>query len=458
MSAKRLLIYLVILAAAVGGWLYSRQQDESRQTVELAKSKIVNMANPLSINAVELSGQGYPKAVRIERHEKEHAWRMVRPVDYPADALVVGRLIDVVLGARSKKTLAKPGPLKDFGLDPPQARIKLDAKKGGGVEILVGNLSPTNKYFYAAPAAGKPVWFLPAKERSGLIRTLFDLRDKSVLDFVVDDVNGVDIELDGKKITLERAGKGDQRQWRFADGGQASQDAVEDWLYQVHGLRAKDFIDSGIDLKKMGLAEPKGRITLSMVKGPDKGLLLGGPAPGTDEHYVNRLSGGPVLVVKGRSLARLATTRKKLAERRIWKIDRTKVVSLEVNRGGKSLAWAKDLGDWRRTKPAGDKKSGEAASLFVWDLADLKWERILPPGNYGLDNPEAVIKVKVVRPQAEKAGEANADLLVLTLGKPDGKSHLVPASVSGDKRVFGLDAGILAKIPSGPKPPGKEDK
>ncbi len=453
MSGKRLLIYLLVLAAVVGGWLYSRQQGDKQESAKLAKAKIVSIADPLGINTVELSGQEYPKAVRIERREKKHAWRMIRPVDCTADSLVVGRLIDVVLAAHSKKTLDKPGPLKDYGLDPPQARVKLTTKSGSKADILVGYLSPTGKYFYAAPAGGGPVWMLPASQRSGLIRTLFDLRDKTVLDFVVDDVTGVDIELGGKKITLERVGKGDDRQWRFADGGKASTDAVADWLYLVHGLRAQDFIDTGIDLKKMGLAEPKGRVTLAMAQGPEKGLLLGGPTKGINERYVARLSGGPVLVVKAASLKGLATSHKKLAERRIWKIDRDKVVELTIDRGGKSLAWAKTEGVWRRSKPPGDEKTGAAGSLFVWDLAELKWEQILPPGDYGLENPQAVIKVKVIRPQAKKPGEATAEQRVLTLGKKDPKTGLVPARVNGDARIFGLDASFLGKIPKGEATP-----
>ncbi len=450
MKPKQVVIWLMVLALAAGLYWFSLHSQEQKERSRDLANRVVALDDPLNVQSLELSGRDYPRPVSIVRQDKKHQWWMQKPVSGLADSLAVGRLIGEVLDARVKKRLTGKLDLAQFGLEPPRIKIVLSDRKGAKSTLLVGDLSPTGQYLYATRPGSDQVWFLEAKIRGSLARPLLDLRDKAALDFVVADVVKLSFQLGGMKgpITVVRRRGGADPRWEFAGGGQASPEEVEDWLYQVHGLRVIDFVDQGIKPPEMGLEPPRGRITLYLEGGGKKGLLLGGKAKTGNERYLRRLAGGPVLVVKADSLARLKRGRRDLAERRIWRIQSEDVVALEIEGGGRKLAFAKELGQWRRTKPPGDEKSGTPGAMFAYDLADLKWEKILPAGaDYGLKRPRVTIKISLADQKAQGKGKGNVKVLTLYLGKQDAGSKLVPARVEGDPRIFGLSPDFLQSIP-----------
>ncbi|MCB2191842.1 MAG: DUF4340 domain-containing protein [Deltaproteobacteria bacterium] len=453
MNARRVVIWLIFLAVAVALYLLSGEVDRRSQEHEREANRLVQLSDPLNIQSLSISGHEVPKAIIIERRDKEHRWEMVKPVLYPADGMQVGQMLSTVLDSQITSRISEPGDLKQFGLEPPAFKLVLTDRGGDKAELLVGNLSPTKEFAYAAKPGGQEVWLVPPLVRGAVNRSLFEMRDKAVLDFVVSKVAKVELNTGGQVIRLTREKTGAEPVWRFADGGEADPNAVEDMLFMVHGLMAVDILDQGIHPEEMGLSKPWGGVVLDMAGGAQKGVFIGRMVTGRDERYVRRLDGGPVMVVKKTSLQRLGQmNRFKLSQRRLFKVQRDNVVALSVKRGGKTMEFGKEAGKWVRTQPPGDEKSGEVASLLVWDLVNLKWRKLLgTTGLAGLDKPNSVIKL-TIKPSATPKGEA-ATVMVkeLTLGQVDKASGLLSARLKGDDRVFGLDAGLLKGLPTWPK-------
>jgi hypothetical protein len=451
-SLRKVLAWLFILAVAIGSYYYTAHESEETAKQQKAASKAMSLSDPLNIDAIELSGDDYPQPVRIERRDAEHKWQMVRPLDWTADGVRVGRLLDTLLGARWQRRLEKQENIAEFGLDPPRVRVKLWDRKGATSELLVGDESPSREFFYAAPTGSKgEVWLLPGKERLQISLTLFDLRDKSALEFVVANVTGITLEqAGGPSLNLERQGQGVEARWSFLGGEKASLEDVRDWLFQIHGIRAMDFVDSGIDEKAMGLTEPRMRLTLIMSDGRRLGFLVGAKAKTGAESYVRRFSGGSVLVVKDKALAVLAKTQKDLAYRKVWKLDREQVVALDIKRpGAEVLSYAKEEGTWQRAGASRKEKEASEAALFLWDLQALKYEQLLDnKGDYGLEPPQIAITVK------ERLGDKPDQVRTRTLkiGKIADKINLLPVQVEGDPRVFGIKPDLLKSIPKGNQP------
>jgi hypothetical protein len=451
MRLRSVLAWLFVLAVAAGVYLWSSHQAQERQEARRAETKVLELADPLAVQALELSGEDYPRGpVRIERRPQEHSWQMVAPVQWTADSVLVGKLLGAALELQAGEVLEAPARPEEFGLRPPRARLQLSGKGGESAALLLGDTSPTGKFAYAAPPALDRLWLVPVRARQNIALGLYELRDKSALEFVVANVAGVEVELEGRSLSLVREQGGAEPVWRFGDGGEASPEAVEDLLFQLHGLRVTEFVDRGIKPAEMGLEPPRGRIELALEGGGAKGLVVGGPAATGGERYLRRLAGGSVMVVKEASLQRLEIGRHALAERRVWKLARRQVVALSVQRDGQTLAYAKEQGRWKRTQPPGGEKEGMPGSLLVWELAQLKYEKLLPPeGDYGLDEPAITLELTLA---AQEKTQGQVQVKTLYLGQPLEKQGLVPARVAGDSRVYGLDAALLDNIPRAGEP------
>ena len=453
MKTRRVIIWVLFLAVAAALYFLSGAVDRRSQEHEREANRLLHLADPLNVQSLSISGSEMPQAMVIERRDKQHRWEMVKPVVYPADGMQVGQMLSTVLESQVVSRISDPGELKQFGLDPPDFKLVLTSRGGGKAELLVGHLSPTKEFAYATTPGADEVWLAPPLVRGAINRSLFEMRDKAVLDFVVSQVTKVELNTGGQVLNLTREQAGARPVWRFADAGEADPAAVEDLLFMVHGMMAVDFLDKGIHPDKMGLTKPWGTVVLGLEGGGKKGLIIGGRVSGRDERYVRRLSGGPVMVVKKTSLERFGQMdRLKLSQRRLFKVERDDVVALSVERGGQVMEFAKQGGQWVRTQPPGDEKSGEVAGLLVWDLVNLKWQKLLgTTGLAGLDKPSTVIKL-TIKPPATPQGQA-ATVLVkqLILGQVDKTSGMLSAKIKGDDRVFGLDAGLLNGLPALPK-------
>ena len=445
MNPRRLIVWLLFLAVAAALWFMSEAVDQRAEEAESQTNRIVRLDDPLNVQSFEISGARVPKTIRIERRDKEHRWVITAPVKWEADGMAVGRLLSAVLEGKIAQRIKKPGGLKQFGLAPPDFKLTLTDRSGDQAVLLLGELNPEKKFTYGAVPGGKEVWMLDPQVRSAVNQTVFELRNKVVLDFVVNQVTSLNLNTGKTPLALKRIRGGAQPLWKFADDAEADSEAVEDVLFKVHGLRALDFMDEGIKPELMGLATPSGLVELGLAKGGQQGLDLGGPVPGRDETYLRRRAGGPVMVVKSASLAPLRQiSRFQLSQRRLFKFDRDQAVALSVKRGGVVIKYAKEQGQWRRTQPPGDLKSGAAAALLAWDLGNLKWRKILDKNTaLGLDKPQVVITLTL-----ETKGKAGTvENKVLRLGKVDKASGLLAVQIPGDKRIFGLKADFLSSLP-----------
>jgi hypothetical protein len=451
-NPRRLIIWALLLALAVGAYYYSGSREKSDAKAKDEQARLLTApAEPLSVASLEITGTEVPQAIRVERRDDQQRWVLTRPVEYEADSLAVGRVIGALLEARVGQRIAPKGPLADFGLEPPRLSVTLIDRQGVKAEVLVGDISPSKESLYVALPGTTEVLLLPAALRGEVARTLFDLRNKAVLDFAVGQVKRVEIKDGSQSLALERQKTQAQTRWTLEsqDGqGEASPKAVDDLLYQLHGLQATGILDDGINLARMGLETPSRVVTLTLEDGSTLGLAVGGPLATTQETYARRLNGGPALVLKNDSLTRIRRQPKDLLERRVLNFERDQAVGLSLARDGQSQVYVKQDGRWQRTQPpGGDENAGEAGSLFLWDLADLKWERLLAPeAAQGLDNPAAVITLTVAAPAG---AEGSARKLSLVLAPPQPGQELLAAKVEGDTRVFGISPSFLDVIPSG---------
>ena len=97
--------------------------------------------------------------------------------------------------------------MKEYGLAEP--RIDVAFKAAGDKDyrhLLIGEKSPTGADLFAKRGDDKRVFLIPASQETTFNRGTFDLRDKTLLRFERDKVDGIDITAGGKPLTLTKEG------------------------------------------------------------------------------------------------------------------------------------------------------------------------------------------------------------------------------------------------------------
>ena len=151
MSVRTTVVLVVILAglAAYLVWIEPRTGGEA----ETEQAKVYTVS-PEQVVGIEV--QSGEASVRLER-EAGGAWRFADRAE-PVDQL---RLQSVSLtGPTVRRTLEGVSDLGQYGLDPPQARVRLKVQDGSEIVLHLGNRSPDASGRYLQRASDGPVYLV----------------------------------------------------------------------------------------------------------------------------------------------------------------------------------------------------------------------------------------------------------------------------------------------------------
>jgi len=388
----RPILILLVLVAALGTYLYVYELPQAEQ--EGKKEKLVAIDKE-GVTGVALT---YPDR-EIELKKDERGWRLVKPVDAPADEVVVKGLIATVSDAEVQKTIADaPADLAPFGLDKPTVTIRLTAKDGQQTPaVAVGKNTAIGGKTYVRKGDEQKLYLTTSTVGFGLNKQVKDLRDKQVMVFQDDAVSAVEIAPAGEapvKVTRK-----DKDAWTVDPGDHpADSTEVRSYLSSVRATRATDFPDDGAtDLAKYGLDHPRltVRVTTSTAGAAPLTLLLGGEmTEGAQKLVYAKRDDQPIVYALGDWTVRTLTkSAPQFRDKTVLGFDPVRVGQAVLERkdgGGATLkrtesAWQVDGTD-KKPKP-------DAVTRFLDDVRDLRGSDVAaePPGElgrFGLDAPD----------------------------------------------------------------------
>ncbi len=155
----RTTIVLAVLAALLGGAYYRVEVRgrEARQRALLAERRVV------SFDAARVREITIEKpAERVVLRGAGDRWRIVAPVDEPADERVVEGLLSLVHRLEKVRSLDGLADLKMVGLDAPAVILGLGLENGETLTLLLGGSNPVHTGVYAAVEGAPLVFLAPA--------------------------------------------------------------------------------------------------------------------------------------------------------------------------------------------------------------------------------------------------------------------------------------------------------
>jgi hypothetical protein len=457
---------LLLIALALGGYLYLTEiaGEEDRLEAEAKKKQLFPELSAEDIDWIVL--QTSEGEARLER--REQTWRLVSPVDFPADAIAADGLATNLADLSQEAQLEDPGPVSEYGLDA-AARVVRFGSGERDVSVRFGRETPIGSNTYAKLDDDEAIVTMPTFRANSFTKGLLDLRDKRILDFDMGAVERLEARWPGGRVEVEKRspeGEAGELEWHLTAPveGRADFEAVRDLLATLSFLRAEGFVDAPGEAALASFEAPAYEVTLHLGAG-DGGegaeartltLALGGVYEG-DQRLVRGAE---------RSLYTIAAERMAEFPRRVVEFRFRRLAEFEINDArqldlyfqpavGDPVAVSATRGDegWSSSpeKTAPGKLARLVSELSKLDAGDILAEDAseLDLGKLELAPPNAIVTVLGESPEGAEGDAEVASvprLAEIHLGRIEGSEWIV-ARAMGDPTVYRLEYELAEHVP-----------
>lgn len=371
---------LVLLLLAVGGlvalaWWQKGLDDKSRDEANAALLPGFDRAR---VRAVRIENLERSLTLRIERAPGKE-WRIVDPVDFPAELAV----IEVLLDALSTQH-ARPAPdaeASKLSLDPPRVIVQVEEEVGGSLlkrQVEIGAVDLGDQWVYAR-VDGR-IFRTERGLDSTLERDLPDWRSRFVLTLSPRQV--IEVHRSGSILYSPEDPEEDLSFAALLDGhwtstlpfqAELSDGAMERLLVSAATLRAHGFVDAPGPLAGYGLDPARIRVELQQADGRREVLLLA-KEPLGELWYAAREGSPNVFRVAAESVLAIAPPTPTLIERELVRAPLDSVQSFDLRLGARTTTFERAERGWRVKAREGEREllSGDSAdSQLVADALGL---------------------------------------------------------------------------------------
>jgi hypothetical protein len=205
------LLVAVVLLAALGVGLYFSNREKAAEAAKPpsdAAPKILALTEG-DITKIALKKKGADETV-LEK--TNGVWRITQPKPYPADQSAANQLVASAANVSSDVLVEdKASNLSGYGLNAPGLEVDITGKGGKVSKLEIGDDTPINSGSYAMLAGDPRVFTVASFVKSGLDKSLNDLRDKRLLNFDQDKLSRVELIAKNRDIEFGR----DKDQWQI---------------------------------------------------------------------------------------------------------------------------------------------------------------------------------------------------------------------------------------------------
>ena len=355
--------------------------------------------SPTEIGTLRLQVAGQPE-IRCEKQVASNteatgqlgAWQMIQPVKAKADARVIEEIVSA-LGSLRAVVFEADGEYDpaNYGLAQPKITVTLHSSADGEIqELQIGSDAGAPGRIYIASSKHHAVYAVNKEIYTKLNRTVFDLRDKRVIDFQRTATHRFTIRQEDSEIVCQKDVDGE---WELTApvALKADEEAVDDLLFGVDALRVVAFVDDQPkNLQPYGLDSPSIEVSF-MVPNTEPAVLLVGKMRG-DNIYVKAQNSEPVFLVKGALLDLVGMGVAGLRNKQILDFDTDDTTKIVLKHGSVNLTCQKQGTNWRLTHPVQEQAKNGAIRSIIQQVNQLTVEAFLavspPMTTTGFDTPE----------------------------------------------------------------------
>jgi len=422
----------------LGGYVYFteyRGRDERAQK-EATKKKLF----PAELkDMVELS-LVYPDHRISAVRKDDKNWEITDPKGIDADSEAWEMLASSIGQIEKEETVVSTNPdLAVYGLDKPAIQVTAKMKDGHSVGVLFGGENPSKSQNYAKLVDGTEVFLSPVNWSRTFQKTLTDMRNKKVLDFALDDINGVRID-DGKNpMEFQKSGM----DWLLKKPSELKADGAEvsGFLSAIQSARALSFAGDETTPSTAGLMPPAVRITLHDGKASKDRILSLGKSPEVDKYYASNDTRPGIFVIDKEVPGKARRPLTDWRDRTIAHLDHDaadKIDEIEISRGKEKVLLKKQGTDWKMSdgRKAQSDKITNVLIMLEFERASQIVDTPVSLATYGLDKPRLAVTLR----------QSGKDVLGLQFGNATRNPEGSYLKVSQSSAVMTVTADLYDKF------------
>jgi hypothetical protein len=380
------LLVAVVLLAALGVGLYFSNKEKAAEAAKPpadAPPKILALTEG-DITKVTLKKKGADETVLEKANGK---WQISAPKPYPADQDTASQLVASTANVSGDRVVEdnKASNLSAYGLNSPTLEVDITGKGGKVSKLKIGDDTPTNSGSYAIVDGDPRVFTVASYVKTGVDKSLNDLRDKRLLRFDQDKLSRV--ELIAKKQDIE-FGR-DKDQWQIvkpkplrADGLQVDEmlrklkDAKMDLaLSDDDAKKAAAAFASGTPVATVKLTDPSGTQEIEIHKNKDDYYAKSSVAPGVFKTTPELGAGVDKALDDFRN-------------KKLFDFGFNDPGKIQMHANGKSFDFQKGGDDWFSN---GKKMDSTSIQSFVDKLRDLAATKFLDTPSLGASTADITV-------------------------------------------------------------------
>lgn len=391
----------------------------------------------------------------INCEKRDGTWHIVQPLEAKADAEEIETLLSE-LRSLKVSTFEADGAdanvsaqLEKSGLDDPRIQVELtDGDNTYAIDIgaSVSSDTGTQERVYVKTAVYQDAVYTVAEDIYHLLnKSVFDLRDKRIIDFQRTDTIRIEIKEDTETIVCT---KNFDNTWELQTPTgkiKADAEAVDDLLFGVDSLEAAAFVDDSTgSLDSYGLATPSIKVTFTQ-RGEEEATVLSiGDYTQDGTVYVKAVQSPQVSRVKRTLIDKIAQGIAWLRDKQVLNFHIDDAIRLTSTLPGETSFTCQRLGtNWRLTAPVREDANNAEVNTIIYELDDLMAaafvgsKSTLTDTTTGFSNPNVQLTVEL----------RNQKVYTLQVGNPVDASGRFYARLQHEPNlIFLLTAELILKL------------
>jgi len=431
MNYRTTLIMAFVFCVGLAAVLLIKNQDTKKAEEKESAGKLLDI-DKAAITELILE----PTALHFIKDGEN--WNIINPVETDGDKAAVDAILNMFDWAKIERTIATDSvEYADYGLAPEIGKM-IVVHEGTVDTLFVGENTPTGSFVFARKNGSPEVFLTTTSLQTNIQKTLFEVRNKKVLRFDVNNIKALVLTNRRGKIELFKAGADWMIKGKNYISGEISE--INQLTNRLNSETAKEFVDENpADLHKYGLTNPVVKVNLLLGEEKSQATLLVGKAL-NDKYYAKDDSRKPVFLVDSAFVNLFDVSVTDLRNKNIVNFNQSDVDKIELAFDGQTIICEKDTANnWLVVAPNSGAAKSYQITLLLSNLSSLKAEEFVD------DNPVSLEGYGLSKPQVTCKIYQNGLLLKETLlGKE--KSGKVYAKTADNKSVYLVSKENIEKL------------